>query len=326
MHTIKAVYHPNPRLLPMTEGAVGVEGYRIDLSFGGAAEMHGRHLKENAFDVFEFSISNLFITKDMPERAHLRWQAIPIHLMRCDFFYDLHVHQGSGIRSFADLKGKTVGIPDFQMTAGVWLRIILRKLYGIQAQDISWVNGRPASQTHGEGVAQDLAPGIRLRRLQEHERLDDLLHRGEIDAAFADAISCRLTTGNGVERVPLAVTRQMCAELYAKTGLRPVNHVLLIQQALADAHPALPMQLFDAMEKSKQIAYRRMRESADTFLMFPELYLADNEAAFGADPYPSGLKANRPVIEAIREELLLERLIRNPVGIDGLFHPSTLGT
>ncbi len=326
MKTLKIAYHPNPRLQPLMDGTVKLEGFKIDWTIANAADMHGRHLNENAFDVFEFSISNLLITKDMPERAHLRWKAIPMHLMRCDFFYDLHVRRDSGIRSFADLKGKKLGMPDYQMTAAVWLRIMLGKLYGIRPQDISWVNGRNRAHTHGAGVAENLAPGIHLRRLTEGETLNDALHKGEIDAALGDAISCRLTAGGEVERLPMTVAKQMCSELTAKTGLRPVNHALLIQEDLVAQHPELPMLLYEACEKSKIEAYARAPDSAASLMIFPELYFADNAAAFGEDPYPSGFRTNRHVVEAIRDELLLEQLTRKKIEVDSLFVPSTLGT
>ena len=323
---LKIAYHENPRIKPLLDGTVKLDGYDCDWEIGHAAELHGRHLKENCFDVFEFSFSNLLITKDKPERAHLRWVAVPVFLLRADFFLKLFAHTGSGVTSFADLKGKTLGVPDYQMTAAVWLRIILREMYGIMPQDIQWVNGRPPSQTHGENVTDHLAAGINVRRLGEDERLNDLLQRGEVDAALGDGRGCPVFPGPEVVQVPLEVTRAMLAEYHAGTGKAPINHVLIVQEHILQQAPDLPMQLYRTLEASKQVAYARAREEAESLLLFPELSFAENAARFGEDPYPFGLRANRHILETVIDELAREELTRGRIELDSLFAPSTLDT
>jgi 4,5-dihydroxyphthalate decarboxylase len=323
---LKVAFHKNPRIQPLVDGAVQLPGYEFDWHVGHAATLHLWHLTENACDIFEFSMSNLLITKDKPERAHLRWVAIPTFLMKAAMWLEFYVHQDSGIQTFADLKGKRVGIPDFQMTAGVWMRIVLRELYGITPQDIRWVNGRTPSQTHGEGVGEDLAPGIELHRLQEGESLNDLLQRGEIDAAYGDSHTAAVTEGPRVRQLPLEVGRQMFADFYAKTGMTPVNHILLMQEQLMQEHPELPMQIYNVFEQSKQMAYERARQAAGGLLLFSELDFERNAAEFGADPYPPGLAANRRVVQAVIDELVAEQLIRRRPEVDSLFAEATRGT
>lgn len=326
MPRLRFAYHTNPRIEPLIDGAVSIEGYECDWEVGHASELHARHLNENSFDVFEFSISNLFITRDMPERAHLRWLAIPMFLLKADPFLDIYVHDDAGITSFADLKGKTFGLPDYQMTAGLWMRIVLRQMYGITPQDMGWVNGRTPSQTHGQGVAHNLAPGIELRRLAEGEKLNDLLQRGEIQAAFGDGKACAISSGPKVRALPPEVGWHLFADYRAKTGTLPVNHVLLMQEHLAESDPALPMRLYDTFERSKQEAYRRARAAAGGLLLFPQQAFDANAAAFGEDPYPSGVKANRGMLQSVVDELLAEQLIHNPPTVESIFAPSTLDT
>ncbi len=323
---LKVAFHKNPRIQPLVDGTVQVEGYELDWHVGHAATLHLWHLTENACDVFEFSISNFLITKDKPERAHLRWVAIPIFLMKAAMWLDLYVHADSGIQTFADLKGKRVGVPDYQMTAAIWMRIVLRELYGIRPQDIFWVNGRPPSQTHGEGVTDHLAPGIELRRLAEGERLNDLLQRGEIDAAYGDSHAAAVSEGPKVRPLAPEIGRQVFIDYYAKTGMTPVNHVLLMQERLLEQDPTLPMRLYEAFERSKQVAYQRARDLAGGYLLFPELAFAENARWFGEDPYPSGLAANRRVLYAVADELLAEGLIQRRPDIDALFAPATRAT
>jgi 4,5-dihydroxyphthalate decarboxylase len=323
---LKIAFHENLRIQPLVDGAVQIEGHEADWNVGHAAQLHLWHLTENACDVFEFSISNFLITKDKPERSHLRWVAIPTFLMKAAMWLDFYVHADSGIRTFADLKGKRIGLPDYQMTAGVWMRIVLRELYGIRPRDISWVNGRTPSQTHGEGVGEHLAPGIELRRLQEGENLNDLLQRGEIDGAYGDSHTAAVSAGPRVSMLPPEVGRQTFADFYGKTGMTPVNHILLMQERLLAEHPDLPMTLYHAFERSKQVAYERARQAAPALLLFPEVDFAQNAAQFGEDPYRPGLAANRRVVQTVVDELLDEGLIRQRPDVDGLFAEATRGT
>ena len=113
------------------DGLVQLPGYDCDWHIGHASRLHQWHLQEHACDIFEFSISNFLITKDRPERG-LRWVAVPVFLQKAALWLRMFVHEDSGIRSFADLRGKRVGVPDYQMTAAVWMRIVLRELYGIR--------------------------------------------------------------------------------------------------------------------------------------------------------------------------------------------------
>jgi 4,5-dihydroxyphthalate decarboxylase len=326
MPTLKVAFHVNPRIRPLVDGAVRIDGYDCDWTVGHASELHARHLNENAFDVFEFSISNLFITRDKPERSHLRWLAIPMFLLKADPFLAVFAHRDAGVRTFADLKGKTFGMPDYQMTAALWMRIVLREMYGITPQDMAWVNGRTPSQTHGQGVAENLAPGIELRRLPEGQKLNDLLQRGEVQAAFGDGAACSVGAGPNVDEVPPEVGWHLFADYRAKTGTTPVNHVLLVQEHMVKADPDLPMKLYDAFERSKLEAYRRAREEAAGLLLFPDQAFRQNAAAYGDDPYPAGFKANRRMLESVVDQLVSEQLISKRPAVESIFAPSTLST
>jgi len=95
---------------------VQIEGAECEWQRGSPATLHLRHLKDDAFDVFEFSLSNLMITRDRPElRQRLRWLAIPVFISKATMWLHLniYVHIDSGIRSLADLKGKRMGVPDY---------------------------------------------------------------------------------------------------------------------------------------------------------------------------------------------------------------------
>lgn len=324
---LQAAFLQNPRIQPLVEGLVPLEGYDLIWNHGPAGRLHQWHLTENACDLFEFSLANLLITRGSPDLAHLRWMAVPTFLSKAAMWLKFFVHEQAGIESFADLRGKRVGVPDFHMTAAVWMRIVLRELYGIGPEDISWVNGRDASATHGHGVSQgQLKPGIEFESVTEGQTLNGLLHAGKIDAAFGDSHSALVSPGAEVRRFPADVGRRVFADFHAATGMTPTNHVLVVQQKMIDDDPGFPMLLFDAFEESKQLAYRRARREAAGYLVLAETDFARNAADFGEDPYPRGMAANRRMVQTIADEMLDEGLLSQPVTLDSVFAAATLDT
>ena len=129
-----------------------------------------------------------------------------------------------------------------------------------------------------------------------------------------------------MRRLPPEMGRQVFRDYYAKTGMTPVNHILLMQERLLEHDPALPTKLYDAFERSKHVAYERARQAAEAYFLFPAMTFADAAAEFGADPYPPGLATNRRMVQTVIGELLDEGLIRQPLEVDPLFVPSVRNT
>jgi len=325
---LKAAFSPNPRIQPLVDGEVRIPGVEIEWTFGNPGNLHLMHMTDNAFDVFEFSISNFSITRQQPaQRERLRWAAIPIFLSKAFMWRRIAVNVQAGIGSLADLKGKRVGVPDFQMTAAVWMRIVMRELYGIQAQDVDWFNGRTAEQSHGEGVHEALASGIRLRQATSLGQLSRMLQSGELDAAYGaeqnveveDHPNIRPLFGKG--DFPRVV-----GEFRQKTGATPTNHTVVVQQALIDRHPELAMDLYNAFEQSKQRAYERARQAAPAYFLFPDQPFARQGQIFGDDPFPSGVSANRAMLELLFSCSVAEGLLPSKPEPASLFHESTRAT
>jgi hypothetical protein len=89
------------------------------------------------------------------------------------------------VRNPADLKGKKVGVPEYQLTANVWARAFLSDDYGVNPSDIYWVRGGIENPTRPEKIAVDLPRGVRLDNAPEGETISALLERGEIDGFIA---------------------------------------------------------------------------------------------------------------------------------------------
>lgn len=324
---LKCAFSPNPRIQPLVDGEVTIEGVETDWTFDNPGRLHLHHLTQDTFDVFEFSISNYLVVQDNLATAHVRWKAIPIFLSKALMWTRTYVRDGSGIESLSDLRGKRFGIPDFHMTAGVWMRIVLRHLYGIRPEDIQWFNGRPPEFSHGENVGGSLAPGISLTRLQESGAMNRMLHTGEIDAAYDGGPSVEVTAGSDVHPLFTSTSRrQVIEDFRRKTGQTPVNHVLMVQERLLEQDPTLAVRLYEAFEQSKQAAYKKARKAASGYALFPDEDVARQVDVFGEDPFPSGVAANRDMLEMVFDEACGEGLLRKRPVLESLFADTVRGT
>jgi 4,5-dihydroxyphthalate decarboxylase len=314
-------------VLPLADGTVRVPGCELAFAFDSPPNWFERHLRESAFDVFEFSIAHYLITRERP-RANWNWIGVPVFLSKALAALDSFVNIHSGIHGPEDLAGKRFGIPDFTMTAGLWLRAMLREVHGIQASDLEWFVGR--SKTHSQGVLLGLderpLPNIRLRWLYEAGALDRLLRAGDLDVAFAtdeDPIDTR----DPVLR-PLFPDggRALVRDFFTRRGFVPANHTVLVQRRLVEDHPWLPEALYEAFEASKQEAYRRDPSTRSVFPMQDAQHAAAQRQGFGEDPFTSGLTTNRDMLVIAAEQSVLEGTIRQVPPIDELFHSSVRNT
>lgn len=319
---LKTAFMHNPRIEPLLDGTIKTDGLEFDWQLGHPATQFRHHLAENSCDLFEFSISDYMAVRDRPECAHLRWTAIPIFLQKAFLIFGLHANVRSGIRGLGDLKGKRVGLPDYPMAAGVWLRLLLRQLHGIHPADITWYNGRPRSKSHASvyGLDETPPPGITIVKLEEGMSLNDMLARGEVDIAFGDSQTVPITEGPEVRQLFSSPEqcRQLIVDFCQRTGTTPINHVLLAQEDLLAQNGGLATKVYDAFERSKQEAYRRAAKEAQRYLLFPQAEFARQAAVFGEDPFPSGLSANRSMLEMVADELLADGLVRQRPDIDSL--------
>ena len=92
------------------------------------------------------------------------------------------------IKTPADLKGKRVGLPEYQLTACVWARIILEDDHGVKPSDIAWVRGGIEDPGRPEKITIKLPPGVHMENAPEGATISGMLERGEIDGFIAPRV------------------------------------------------------------------------------------------------------------------------------------------
>src|SRR5215468_5909622 len=107
----------NPNTRPLLDGRVEPEGIRLTASAVHPSEMFWRQLRFGEFDVSEMSMSSLLISTT---RGPTPWVALPVFTTREFFHTRILVRTDAGIAAPADLRGKRVGVPEYQQTAAIW--------------------------------------------------------------------------------------------------------------------------------------------------------------------------------------------------------------
>jgi len=333
----------NLRVQPLVDGSVKPENIDLEVVTVEGGMLFFRNLQYDEFDASEMSISETLLAKERGNGSRWDWSALPVFLSRGHFCLGVLVNTSSGIEHLGDLKGKRIGVPDYDMTAALWMRCAMKDLYGIEASDNVWYNGRTKEFSHGGplGLGEDGPPGVTHHWLEPDQYLDQMLDRGELDAAVfspgtglapentvsMDQYGGTPLTGNPRIR-PLLDDggRAVVGEFYRKTGAFMANHHVIVQNRILRDNPWAAMALFKTFQELKEMAYQDARLQRATYLYFEGKDQQDHADIFGEDPYPLGLKAMRPTVERAMQGSLEQGLIRKPMRPEDIYHPSTLDT
>ena len=335
-------FSQNPRIQPLADGTVKPKDIDLKFIFIDPANLFYRNLKNEEFDVSEMSISSFSMTKERGDGSRWQWSGLPVFLSKAFHWLSLFVNTGAKINELKDFAGKKVGMPDYNMTAAVWMKAVLRELYGIGPKDIVWFNGRTAEHSHGGELGLDQSPptGIDLHWLTDKQFLDVMLDKGELDAAIGviarqypgiakpiDRHGGTTIEGNPrIRRLFPDFGRQIISEFYLKTGVIPVNHMVIVKNKVLEKEPWVAMELFKAFQQSKEVAYERAMQQGAGYLLFLGDEIRRQTEVFGEDPFPLGLKANRKMLEMLFRGSAEQGLTKGLSRVDDLFHTSVRET
>ncbi|HXK29628.1 MAG TPA: hypothetical protein VJ646_15365 [Candidatus Binatia bacterium] len=331
----------NPRVEPLIDGRVKSSEVTLACTVTTPPELFYRNLKYDEFDVFEMSFSEYLITRERRGSDRWQWIALPIFPAKAFVWLGLFVNTAANIKSLADFRGKRIGVPDYVMTAALWLRMFLRDLYGIRPQEISWHIGRTKEFSHGALLGLDKEPpaGVSITWLSDNQTFDVMLDRGEIDAAygFAPRHDRKLQQydidrygGTPIEGNPRLrklfpdAGREVVTAFYRKTQVVPANHVLVVQRKILEENPWLALELVRLFSESKRIACGAAERRSVGYLYFEGDDPQSQAATFGDDPFPYGVSANRKMLEMLATSSNGEGLTRQMARIDELFAAATL--
>lgn len=299
----------------LLDGTVPVEG--VDLRFlaiSSPSDIFLRMLRNEEFDASELSLSNYLIALARGDR---RFVAIPIYPARVFRHSHVWVNAEAGIGEPRDLIGRRVGIPDYSMTALVFVRGMLKHQYGVSPEEIRWFRQR------SEHLSIKVPPSIRIENIGKDQTLDGLLEEGKLDAIVSTSAPRGFRSGSPAIKRLFPNSREVEAEYYRRTGIFPIMHVMVMRRAVYELNPWLAVSLSRACQAAKQQAYERLKESLSP-LPWLNLDLEYARQLFGDDLYPYGVKQNLPTLEAAALYAYEQGLTERKLEVSELFAAETL--
>lgn len=314
----------NDRLAPLRDGRVKAEG--IDLNFLDlpVEEVFYRQARYAEFDVSEMSMSTyvLSLAEHSPE-----FVALPVFPSRYFRHQSIFVNRDRGLRRPEDLVGRTVGVPEYQITATVWQRGILSDDFGVRPADIVWRQGGIEQPGRPEKVRLDLPPEIRLETIGEDDTLGAQLVRGEIDALMCAHVPSVFRSDDRIERL-FPEYKSVEQEYFARTGIFPIMHVIVVRRRVLDEHPWVAQSLYKAFEEARALSFQDLHYRSSLTVMLPWLadHVDETIRVMGPDYWPYGLDANRHTIDTFLRYSFEQGLSPERYDPEQLFAPSTLSS
>ncbi|MGH6675849.1 MAG: ABC transporter substrate-binding protein, partial [Xanthobacteraceae bacterium] len=270
-----------------------------------------RMLNHGDFDVSEMSLSSYTILRSEGDTRFIAIPVFPSRVFRHDAVY---LRADSEIERPEELKGKRIGVGDYQMTAAVWVRGFLMHEYGVGPEDVTWVTGHPVR-------AIKPPVGIRLEAMPPDTTLEAMLERGEIDALATVVIPEGL--GKTMRRL-FPDFRQVETAYFRKTGIFPIMHTFVLKTRLYEENPWLAVSFYRAFCKARDLAYHITYDTNALTVSLPWIIdeVEQTRKIFGPQIWDYSVEGSRPTLEALVTYLDEQRLTRRKMSVDELFAPN----
>ena len=304
------------------DGRAPIEGCDVTAVALEPEEAFHRAFKFQEFDVTEVSMSSYLMTT---ARGEAHYIAIPAFVSRLFRHSSIYIRTDRGISKPQDLKGKIIGLPEYQMTANVWVRGILEEEYGVKPSDIRWRRGGMEDPGREERATIKLPADIELQAVPTDRSLSDMLEKGEIDGLVgARAPTCFL---RGVPNVARLFPDYPAVEeaYYRKTKMFPIMHAIGIRRSLVEKYPWLAVSVYKAFLKAKALCMHELGQIGHLATTLPwPVYEFDRVRKFmGEDYWSYGAHENRAALETLMRYSFEQGLSVKKLAVDEMFVKST---
>ncbi len=312
------------RTRALIDGTVQIDGVDPVYMTLVPEEIFFRAFRAAEFDICELSLSSYTVKT---AQNNCPYVAVPAFVSRAFRHTSVYVRTDR-VKKPEDLKGRKVGVPEYQLTANVWARAFLEDDYGVKRSDIHWIRGGIEEAGRPEKITVKLPPGVRLDNAPEGATISALLEAGEIDGFIAPRPPTLIEKGHPnigwLFPDPTAVAK----DYFKRTGFFPIMHVVGIRRELAERHPWLPGAVLKAFEQAKEVGLAKLSDTSATkaTLPFVEERLKEARDLMGHDFWSYGVGPNRKVLDYFLGQHYHEGLSPRRVSVDELFHPGTFET
>ena len=319
--TLSVAVGPYDRTRALVDGSVEIDGVEAVCMTLSPEEIFFRAFRQEAFDICECSLSSFTVKTALGNSPYV---GVPAFVSRMFRHTSIYVRTDR-IKKPEDLKGKRVGVPEYQLTANVWARAILEEDHGVKPSDVTWVRGGIEDADRPEKITLNLPDNVRLEDAPDGKTISALLDEGAIDGFIAP----RPPAGNASRNPHIgwlfADPTAAAKDYFSRTQIFPIMHLVGIRRSLVERHPWLPAAVLKGFEQSKAKALELLFDTSATKVTMPfvEERLKEARALMGDDFWPYGLAPNRKTLETFLRHHHAQGLSSRLVTPDELFHPST---
>ncbi len=265
---------------------------------------------------------------------------IPVFISRIFRHRNIFVHADSGIHKPEDLRGKRVGTPGYGMSANTWIRGFLKDEYGVDADEMDWIE-TTLSSDKGElsksswsafddqgKLSYFLPADFPLRQGPPGVDESELLLSGGCDALVTAITPQAFLEGNPKIRRLFPDVKEAEQQYFRKTGLFPIMHVVGVRNDAIKVNPDLPMAVYDMYTRAKQVAYDDLETTTSLKVSLPWVTQEFEETRnlMGADYWRYGISANQEELKRVMRYTHEQGLVKRLMDYRSMFHESTLQT
>lgn len=276
-------------------GLVEAEGIKTHWMTLGHHEIFARYTFNREFDVSELSFAKFMaqITREKPDIVGL-----PVVCSRTFRFASFYVNKNSNIKSVEDLRGKRIGSPEWAHSAAVYMRGWMHNDCNVKIEDIHWYQAGTDAPGRIEKVELSLPPGVRLTRVSD-KSLSDMLASGELDCCIIGRPPACFQQGHPdvVRLFPEYAAKE--EDYYRRTKIWPIMHIMTMKRSIADNHPWVARNLYNAFLDSKRRSVERLVDMSVSRYPLPwgSAHARRVRDLLDGDPFPFGIDANRATLE-----------------------------
>jgi 4,5-dihydroxyphthalate decarboxylase len=311
------------RTRALLEDLIPVDGIELTYLNLPVEETFFRMLRHREFDVAEMSLSSYVMSLFAEEPPFI---AIPVFPSRFFRHSCIYINRDRGIREPKDLAGKRVGTPEYQMTAGVWIRGILSDEYHVPVTSARYFTGGEEEPGRPEKLKLSLPPEIQLEAIPPTKTLAAMLDSGEIDALYTARMPSTFGGGSGKVHRLFEDYQSVEREYYSRTRIFPIMHTVVIRRQVYDQHPWVAQSLYKAFVLAQRKVYQELYETAALKYMLPWLirHVEETRAIMGQDFWPYGFEPNLHTLSTFLRYSYEQGLSQRLLTPQQLFAPESL--
>jgi len=318
------------RVRPIMDGRVKVEGCKINFIKVPPEECFHRAWNHREFDVTELGLSGYIAAVSRGERnvpfGQSPYVAIPVFLSRSFRCSGIYIRTDRNIESPLDLKGKKIGVPEYQITAAVWSRGYLQDEYGLKVDDINWVQGGMDDPGRKDKWPNNFPPNFPITYLRENGTLNQLFEEGKLDALICPRTPRSYRDGKTPVRRMFENFEEVEKNYYRKSGIFPIMHAVGIRRDIYEKNSWLAVNVYKAFSEAKRITQAELFETAALKVGLPWLVSSALSAqeVLGPDIFPYGVKTSWKTLQAAIRYSMEQHIAVREISVEEMFPASTM--